>query len=441
MANNPRIEFHTGLRLPSSRHGRSGRLVCQPPQQFSVACVRAFGIAIAVGMSNPSWADAASDKAEVDLQQAKVNLLKSQIPAAPDKTLTPSVPAAPALNATADKNVNFLANQVAFTIASQISLATENASARSFAFEDGKTRASIGVYKSVVTAIGTSTDTIVSRTEVLKRAVASLSTNQRSEYVAPLVIAGIAEAAIGFAELFKTQYSFATTSQKDQADAAVATAVAQVLKSKGYDVLDLSMTMTPCIDADLLARWQIDNPLVCKPDAGKPSILSALTRKLFAATKSANDQLVIAAASISSKDPADARTKSVASTAQALQTSLDDATKMIATLNASDAGGNAAFDIAQRTEPLMMMMNVGSLYFISTKAIAMDSDVIVDTRWYSPLEVSMESVLLAQWQLNDSKGVLLARRLECVASGRRLIPLRVGGSPAEERRTAALTCA
>jgi hypothetical protein len=383
--------------------------------------------AVALATSSVCWADAAADKAGVDLQQAKINLLKSEIPAPPDKSLTPSVPAAPALNASADKNVYKLSTQLATSIVAQLSIATADvATTREFAIDDGKTRASIGVYKAVVSAIGASTDAIQTRTAALAKAVAALSPRPGEQaFVAPLVIAGAVQAAIGYAELFKTQYSFGTTSQKDAADAALAAAMVQELRAKQLTVIDPSLLVAPCLDVDVLAKWQIGNPLVCGPKDTSSSLLATLTGKLIMTIKAANDLTALAADQVRTKEPADAKVKNVVAAIQTLQTSVDDANKMLVTLNVADASGNASFDIAQRTEPLMMKMNAGVLYFVSAKAVAMDSDVVVDTRWYSPLEVSMESVLLAQWQLSDSRGKLLGKKLECVASGRRAIALRV----------------
>lgn len=389
---------------------------------------------------------AADEKAAVELEKLRVELLKSQIPPPPSKDLMPSAPPAPSLDATANKHTYAIARSVARRVVEE---AGALLTGQTLAIDDGRTRSGVGVYKSVLASVGYSTDAIVERTKALgdaRNAVEKPKPAPDREFSATAVgllpvIMGL-QTAIGMAQLFKTQYSFESTTQQSFADAVLMAALVEHLVGNKHKVLDVAQLVMPCIPRDLSSTWQtnVGNELLCASNSA--SALAALLAKLHEALDAARIASSDAGKSIEGKDDKNADIKLVATRITELNSSVSAANSMLSVLATADANGVSALDVAQRIEPLFKEMNAKKVHFISIKSIAANSDIIVDTRWYSPLEVSMESVVLAQWQLSNSFGETVAKKLTCTSTGRAKISLRVDnpGAPRVGHLPPAVTC-
>lgn len=387
--------------------------------------------ALASNLCTPAFADTASDKAAVDLDQARLDYYKSQFPSAPDKSLIPASPGAPKLAATADRHAYLLSSQLAEAIAT--GAVARKGSATTFALNDGKFRTALSTYKSVLSALGAAAKNVDEATknvnEVVKAQKASQNNNPHL-MLAPLAILAvpaILSTVVGFANIFRPQYSFDSSSQKDIMAPMLASMLLTKLQAKGVNVVDPSISASTCVENVFGSSL----PFACP--AGANNYIGQATARLTTSIKTGQKLIddTKVPAKPDDKDPLPGALKT-------LQGTLDDANKSLATLQAVDTAGNSLYDTALRIEPLIAGLNSGNTLLISVSPVASDSDIISDTAWYRATRLSLETVALAQWQLTRGDGTIVALDVACKRVARVNIRLNALGDESDKEKKAAV---
>lgn len=399
-----------------------------------------------------SKARLATEKAELDADKARTDYYKSLLPTAPDPTkYLIAAPSSPNLTATATyRNMeaiqdtkNGLTSNISQLIVKAIN---EDKSCKKteklILLEDSKIKPSIGLYKITLVFLGDANNQIETKSGELKKLLDN-PISQRNDFaesssLAPAVLSSLAETAISFANILRTQYITATASQTTLVDSMLTASVVGLIKNN-INVMDPNAVIDTPLDQALLSSRNINPSFLLLNNSNEPSerIASPANTKTDADLSSNSNTLLGASALLMSnilearklmdsanerikKDTDAARKKGPKSTfvsplekpVQELTALIELTHKQLLAFYLADAQGGIPFDIAQKGEIITEKLKMACVYILTLEVLSSDVDTIAADGLFKGYRVSMATNTAARWRLVMPNGIILATGVE-----------------------------
>lgn len=362
-----------------------------------------------------SQARLASEKAELDADKARSDYYKSLLPTAPDPqkyAITP--PASVSLLATANyrniEAIKYPKKGLTSNISKLISDAiaehescnkpNEPNKPKLIFLEDSKIKSSVGLYKVTMVFLNDANKQISTKKKDLEKALnpPKIDTANISP-LAPDILFSLAETAVSFAKILKTQYLTATKDLKPLADDMLSASVIGELIKRKIPVMDTeAITDTP-LDPALLSGVESNQ---ANPPNGTLLGASALLMKN-----------IIEAKGLLAK-PINMPNKNAEAAKKELTELIELTHKQLLTFYIIDAQGGVPFDIAQKGEVISDKLKTDCVYTLTLKVLSSDVDTVAADGLFKGYRVSMATNTAARWKLVLPDGNILASGVENV---------------------------
>lgn len=355
-------------------------------------------------------------KAQAEAEKAQIDAAKAGLPTIPDPAKYKiDKPTAVTLTATVSRLTfhqahglaNRLADDIAATVtglnaAQPVALVPDDVRLRTLlALEQSVNNAAVVARSRLVHSIG-ELNAMMAPVPVQPPPPTNLGLGAAA---APLSLIGnLAETALAYATILRTQYAFSSVVTSSNAEATlVAQAQSKLASRQNLEVVDpeavlvlstsastITKNTRDLTDTIALARQKVlDAAAWSKEKRGQPPLPDTATDT----QKKARAAELAAAAEVDR----------VAAT---LGGSSDDAGKMMAALYVVDAQGNTPIDAALRGEALRSGLSNKLVLTLTLKVISADADTVVSDGLFRGLRMHVGHTTVARWKLSDSGGVL-----------------------------------
>lgn len=353
-------------------------------------------------------------KAQAEAEKAQIDAAKSGLPNIPDPSKYKiDKPTAVTLTATVSRLTFYQAHGLANSLANDIAAAVAKLNSQqpvALVPDDVRLRTMLALEQSANNAA------VVAHTRL------NHSINELDVLMSPVVappppiplvvpaaaplalIANLAETALAYATILRTQYAFVSVSTSANAEATlIAQAQSKLASQGGIELVDPEAVLVLSTANSTLA-----GNLKTLTDTITRARQKILEAGAWSRGKRGQAPLPEAASEADKR----ARAAELATAAEvdravaALTGSSDDAGKMIAALYAVDAQGNTPIDAALRGEALRAGLSNKTVLTLTLKVVAADADTAVSDGLFRGLRVHVGHTTVARWKLSDSRGVL-----------------------------------
>ena len=379
------------------------------------AAVKADAEAAAAG----DTARATAAKAQTDADKAKADYLKSLLPTAPDPSkYRVAIPGVPQVTATASGMTYDEAHAIALDIAAALAqkLDQRACSSEIIIAEDAKNRGLVTLYRSTSSFLTVANVRLTNAAaDVRRRLKPADQRTAASAAIIPAAVSSLAEMAVAYANILKTQYASSAGSLTATADDVIAAKVCGKLQERAKAIfIDPDQMIVIVPDPDNLAPsdpkllGQLKTLKLSINDARaavSEAMVESAKRRSSAPTPTGDDD----------KRGTEARKKALAdadeidAAAKELTAKCDDVDKAITSMFTPDAQGATVFDTSLRGELLSKRIADKSscTFVISTKVVASNYDVFAADSLFRGLRAAVSSETITKYRMSMPDGTVL----------------------------------